>query len=171
MPTATRTRKASIMWVLLPLVAVLGVVGYVGLDLYKEQQDKTRDEEEARKNTLGRPNSEDRKTRELKPESLVEPAEPEVVPEDDLPTLPKGVKAPRVVTKEVRQVPSQRAYTLVKAKYEKLVNENSQKKFKGKMQVLDSQIRSVGPDDAAFIARCDSLREEIDLALANPENR
>ncbi len=89
----TTTSRSGFMWVVIPLLAVLGVAGFVLYDLYQDQLAKTLQEMERNQNPLRPSNVDDRRREvEMQPNEA-EPVEPTVDGAPDA-ASPVGVIAP-----------------------------------------------------------------------------
>jgi eukaryotic-like serine/threonine-protein kinase len=64
----TTTSRSGFMWVVIPLLAVLGVAGFVLYDLYQDQLEKTLQEMERNQKPLGPSGIDDRRSREVEPQ-------------------------------------------------------------------------------------------------------
>lgn len=165
---ASPQKRLPLVFVLLPLVAVLGIAGVVGWNLYRDWVKSEQDDDEARRQlaTAQAQHTEAAKA-QLAPKPDGVPPE-----EDDLGNLPGQRKKPK--PPPVNQTPAQKAYLGFKTAYEKLesANENAARKFRARKLQLDDQYSGGKPsNEAKFVADCDTTRGQILELLRNPENQ
>jgi predicted negative regulator of RcsB-dependent stress response len=173
MVSETTVKKSfPVIWVVLPLFAVLAVAGVVGWGMYQDYQHTEAEEEEARRQAAAAQVQRARAAAQNRVEAPK--AEAPADDEDELVALPRGAvkKAPRTNTANLS--PAQRSFFAFKAAYDKLesANETSAKKFRARKLQLEDQFKGGKPnDEAKFAADCDALRAQILEALRNPENQ
>jgi hypothetical protein len=160
--------------VLLPLLAILGVAGYIGLDLMRDGEHRQAEEENSRRNSLGRPTGNDNRSRELKVTPPPEPPKPAAV-EEDLAALPEGVKKPRPTPKPAANLSKgQRAFAEAKANFNRLNNANASAGGKLKMEfklLTDEAERSSSSTDEELAQKASALNEKLKQLLKDPENQ
>ncbi|MBL8954824.1 MAG: hypothetical protein JNK82_28865 [Myxococcaceae bacterium] len=167
---ASEKKRIPLVFVLLPLVAVLGVVGVIGFNLYRDYLKSEAEEEEVQKLLAA---AEQEKVRKAKEQVAAQ--QPKEVPtdEDELGNLPGQKRKPKPAA-PVNQTPVAKAYSGFRAAYEKLenANENAARKFRAKKLQLDDQYNDGKPkNESKFIADCDASRGQILELLRNPENQ
>jgi hypothetical protein len=169
MASATQ-KRFPLVFVLLPLLAVLGGVGIIGWNMYREFLRSEAEDDEARKQLAV---AQEEKIKAAK--AQVAAQHPVVEEEEDeLGNLPGQKKKPKPAAPPVNQTPAQKAYFGFKNAYEKLenANENAARKFRARKLQLDDQFRDGKPqNEAKFIADCDATKEKLIELLRNPENQ
>jgi hypothetical protein len=163
-------KRIPLVFVLLPLVAVLGVVGVIGFNFYRDYLKSEAEEEEIKKLLAAQEQEKVRKAKEQ-----VAAQQPlEVAPdEDELGNLPGQKKKPKPAA-PVNQTPVAKAYSGFRAAYEKLenANENAARKFRARKLQLDDQYNDGKPkNESKFVSDCDATRTQILELLRNPENQ
>ena len=162
-------KRFPVVFVLLPLVAVLGIAGVVGWNMYRDYMRSEAEDEEAKK-LLAIAQEQKVKAAQAQVEAQHAPAP--VEDEDELGALPGQKKKPK--PQPVNQTPAQKAYFGFKSAYEKLenANENAARKFRARKLQLDDQFNGGKPaNEAKFIAECDANREKLLELLKHPENQ
>ena len=163
-------KRIPLVFVLLPLVAVLGVVGMIGWNLYRDYLRSEAEDEEA-KRLLAL--AQEDQVKSAKAQVAAQHPEPEPIEEEDeLGRLPGQKK--KAVKPVANQTPAQKAYFGFKSAYEKLerANENSARKFRARKLQLDDQFNDGKPkNEPKFVADCDAAREKILELLRHPENQ
>jgi hypothetical protein len=173
---ASEKKRIPLVVILLPLIAVLGLAGFMGLNLWKEYQRSEHEDEDARQRDAVEQQQRVKKRRQ----QVVEAGPLDAglpVDDDDLANLPKGTpRRPRVAEtpKAPTGTPAQRAYQGFKSAYDKLeaANETAVKKYRAQRLRLEDQLGGGNPtNEAKFVADCDALKAQILEALRNPENQ
>jgi hypothetical protein len=75
----TTSSRSGFVWVVIPLVAVLGVAAFIGYTLWQEQLQTQLEEAEARRTRLGTPSNQDTRSREVDAPAPLEAPEPEAL--------------------------------------------------------------------------------------------
>jgi hypothetical protein len=169
-PQAQPQKRLPLVVVLAPLLAVLGIAGVVGWNLYRDWTTSEAEDAEASKQLTVAQGEKARAAREQKHPDEVKPQPTE---EDDLGNLP-GQKKKNTAVKPVAGTPAQKAYGAFKTAYDKLenTNENAAKKFRVRKLQLDDQFNGGKPvNETKFVADCEATRSQIIEALRNPENQ
>ncbi len=164
-------KRIPLVFVLLPVVAVLGVAGVFGWNLYRDYLKSEAEDEETRKLVAL---AEQEKLRNAKAQVAAQQQTQEAPEEDELGSLPGQRKKPVKPTAPVNQSPAAKAYSGFRAAYEKLenANENAARKFRARKLQLDDQYNDGKPkNESKFVADCDAARTQILEALRNPENQ
>jgi hypothetical protein len=167
-------KRFPLLFVLVPLLSVLGIAGVIGLNLYRDYMKSEAEDEDARRQ-LAIAQAEQIKAAKAQVEAQHPKSETSAA-EDELGNLP-GQKKKNQGVKPVtptNQTPAQKAYFAFKAAYEKLenANENAARKFRARKLQLDDQYAGGKPaNEAKFVADCDATRAQILEALRNPENQ
>jgi hypothetical protein len=167
-PPAAAKKKVPLVVVLLPLIAVLGIAGVVGWNLWKDFQRSEAEDEEAR-HQLEIAQQEKIRAAKRPVEAVVDAG----TPEDDLGNLPPGMRK-KPVKPVAPKSPAEKAYVGFKSAYDKLenANESAARKFRAKKLQLDDQYRDGKPaNESKFIADCDAAKDKILELLRNPENQ
>jgi hypothetical protein len=162
-------KRFSLVFVLIPLVAVLGIIGVVGWNMYREYAKGEAEEEETRR--VAKLDEDDR-LKAARAKAQPQKVEP-LPPDDELGNLPK-VQPKKPVKAAAATSPAQKAYYGFKSAYDKLeaTNENAARKFRVRKLQLDDQFGNGAPaNEAKFVAECDAVRSLILEALRNPENQ
>jgi hypothetical protein len=160
--------------VLAPLVAVIGIAGFVGFNLWRDYHQGT-DDDDAQQDVGNHPKRPKKHKTTVADAAQVVDAGVVAVDDDDLTNLPKNrPRHPVATAKPVTGTPAQRAYAGFKSAYDKLeaANETAAKKYRTQRLRLEDQLGSGNPaNEAKFVADCDALKGEILEALRNPENQ
>ena len=163
-------KRFPLVFILLPLVAVLAVVGVFGWNFYRDYQKSEAEEEDARKLIAM---AEQDKIRKAKAQvAAQQPVVDAPSEEDELGNLPGQKKKPKPAA--VPQTPAAKAYTGFRSAYEKLesANENAARKFRARKLQLDDQYNDGKPkNESKFVADCDATKTQILELLRNPENQ
>jgi hypothetical protein len=173
---ASEKKRIPMVAVLLPLVAVLGLAGVMGVNLFRDYQKSEAEDEDTRKQIAL---EEQTHAKKKKPAPV---AAVEVVDagsgddEDELSNLPKNVhkKPTGGPVKVATGTPAQKAFAGVKTAYDKLeaANETAAKKFKTQKYRLEDELGNGSPaNEAKYVAECDAVKSQILEALRNPENQ
>ena len=163
-------KRFPLVFVLLPLVAVLAIAGVVGWNMYRDYARSEADDEEAKRQLAI---AQDQKMATAKAQVAAQHAPAPVEEEDELGLLPGQKKKPKP-SAPANQTPVQKAYLGFKSAYDKLesANENAARKFRARKLQLDDQYGGGKPaNEAKFVADCDATRAQILEALRNPENQ
>lgn len=170
MTSATTQKRFPLVFVLLPLLAVLAGAGVIGWNMYREYLRSEAEDEDAKRQLAL---AQEEKIKAAKAQVAAQHpvvVEPE---EDELSNLPGQKRKPKP-SAPTNQTPAQKAYSGFKAAYEKLenANENAARKFRARKLQLDDQYRDGKPqNEAKFIADCDATKEKLLELLRNPENQ
>lgn len=164
-PAAAAPKKSGsslLVWLVVPLLAVLGVGGYIAWDVYTEQlkAQQLQEEQDALDNAAP---LEPETSREVK----VDAPEPEATapaPEIEKPAAPEKKKKPAAPKAPVASSPGAKALAALKADYAKLVDEGVQKKFKLKLHALETEVGDKG-DDPAYVSKVTALHELVKAEL------
>lgn len=173
---APRNGPGVVVWLVLPLLAILAVGAYIAWDLYSESLKAKRLEEEARAQNQRNEAEPDHRSREVK------------VPgtgEDDLSTLPvrdgghstdKDVKDPTKThltpksapprTAAATGSPGEQAFRALKSDFERIVDESAAKKYRLKVTKLELELPSRGAD-SSWVQEVKRLDEEIKGVVAH----
>lgn len=168
---ASSQKRIPLFVVLVPLLAVLGIAGVIGFNLYRDYLKSEAEDEEARRLLSLAQEEQVRNSRAQVP--VPQPKPEPVEEEDELGSLP-GQKKKVKSTAPSSQTPAQRAYFGFKSAYEKLekANENAARRFRARKLQLDDQYSNGKPaNEQKFVADCDATRAQILEALRNPENQ
>lgn len=163
-------KRFPLVFVLLPLVAVLGIAGVIGMNLYREYQRSEQEDLDARRQ-LELAQQEKIKIAKAQVEAQQAPAP--VEDEDELGALPGQKKKPKPTT-PTNVSPATKAYQGFKAAYDKLenANENAARKFRARKLQLDDQYNGGKPaNEQKFVADCEAIRSQIVELLKHPENQ
>lgn len=161
-PPPTKGGSSVLVWLAVPLLAVLAVGGYIAWDVYTEQLKAAQLQAEHEALDDAAP-PEPEKSREVKVgEPEPEPVEPLPVPEKaatpekkkPVPDRPKGAAGSA----------GAKALAALKADYAKLVDEGVQNKFKLRLHKLETEVDEKG-GDPAFVSRVNALHEQVKAAL------
>ncbi len=173
---ASEKKRIPMIAVLVPLVAVLDMATFMGINLYRDYQKSVADDEETRRQIALE--EKQRAKAAKKPPVVAEVVDAGAAPEeeDEFGNLPKNVHH-RPTTAPVRAptgTPAQRAFGGFKAAYDKLeaANETAAKKFRNQKLRLEDQLGNGSPpNEAKYIADCDAVKAQVLEALRNPENQ
>ncbi len=182
-PMATPPKKSTgwLIWLVLPLLAVLAVAGYIAWDVYAEslRQERLEDEQrrEVHQDTEAQP-EEPRKSREVKVPGTGAPEEP-----DDLAGLPtpvKDAKAPKEPVKAPKvtgpprvaaaQTPGEAALRTLKGNLGRLKNASAAGRFKIQLNAFDNDVKTKG-NDPAWVKKVEAVNAAILVELEKPENQ
>ncbi|MEW5740284.1 MAG: protein kinase [Myxococcota bacterium] len=162
---AAPAKKSSVLvWLVVPVLAVLAVGAYIAWDMYTEQlkQEQLEAEEAAHPDqALDEPE----KSREVKVEGdEPEPVQP--IPEPEKAATPdKTKKKPDKPKAAVAgSSPGAKALAALKADYGKLVDEGVAKKYKLKLHALEADVAAKG-DDPGFVSKVTALHEQVKAEL------
>jgi hypothetical protein len=167
-PPPKKGGSSVLVWLVVPLLAVLGVGGYIAWDVYTEQLKAAQLQAEHEAVDDAAP-AEPEKSREVKV------GQPEPDPVEPLP-VPEKAATPDKKKKPVADKPKAaaagsagaKALAALKADYGKLVDEGVQKKFKLKLHALETEVDGKG-DDPAFVSRVNALHEQVKAALESQQ--
>jgi hypothetical protein len=172
---AAEKKPIPMVVIVAPLLIVLGLAGFVGLNLYRDYQRTERDEEEQQRRDEAEQHE---RVKKPKPVAVVDTPLDAGAPapvEDDLTNLPKGgQKKTGTPTKAATGTPAQRAFNGFKSAYDKLeaANETAAKKYRVQRLRLEDQLGGgTPPNEAKFVADCEALKQQILEALRNPQNQ
>ncbi|MFO0594836.1 MAG: protein kinase [Myxococcaceae bacterium] len=169
-------KKTSWVWLLVPLIAVAGVVAFIAYDLTTDKAGKGAAETEV---VDGEPAEEINAPDEVKAPAPKEDA-PKEAAKDLAPDAPKDVvkepakdpkveapkSAPKAAPKKAASggSPGEVALRALKSDYEKLVDENVQRQFKLKIHAFEGDVGDKG-EDPGFVAKIESLHDQVKVAL------
>lgn len=164
-----------VVWLVLPLLAILAVGAYIAWDLYSESLKAKRLEEEARAQNQRNEAEPDHRSREVKVLGTAE---------EDLSTLPvrdggrstdKDLKdptkthlAPKGAAPKSTTSGSagEQAFRTLKSDFERIVDESAAKKYRLKVTKLELELPSRG-NDTAWVQEVKRLDEEIKGVVAH----
>ena len=167
-PVTAKSGPGVLVWLVLPLLAVLAVAGYIAWDLYADalKTQQLEDERGGRDHLRGE-SAPDRRSREVRVHD----------PDEDLTALPVQ---PRVVDlKKVKKTPPlatkatsapEGALRLLEADFERLTDEGQRKRFQLKVNKLESELPSRAQEPAYLdeVKRLD-LEVKAELAKEQPQ--
>lgn len=178
----TRTRRTSVFVVLVPLIAFLGLAGFVGYTIVKEQHAEE-DDEADRNSSLLKSNTDDRSRKAVKPVVIEEDSAPRVdelplpggpnAPEDDelAPVLPKEAPAPAPAPKVKTKIPprilkelvaTRRAFNRVEKSHN--LDEKTVNFMRMKLEGLENAATEPIANENRFLQSLGDLREQIEKA-------
>ena len=166
-PTAKKS-GARWIWFVLPALALAGVGGFIGWDVYKDKQLK-----DARAAADEAAQGAEEPTPEVKAPPEPTPA-PEVVappPEEPAPkaqTPKKKSPPPSVKSIRASASPGEAAMRSLQADFDKLIEESAQRKFRLQLSALEGQVDEKGTD-AAFVKKVEALHEQVKTALSKQQ--
>ncbi|MEW6433957.1 MAG: hypothetical protein AB1730_20850, partial [Myxococcota bacterium] len=163
---AKKGGSSLLVWLVVPLLAVLGVGGYIAWDVYTEQLKAQQLQQEQEALEYAQP-EEPEKSREVKvgPDSPPEAPAPPPEPEKTDKPKKKPVDRPKVAA---ASSPGAKALAALKADYAKLVDEGVAKKFKLKLHALEGEVGEKG-DDPSYVSRVNALHEQVKAALESQQ--
>lgn len=163
-PAAKRSGSSMLVWVTLPVLAILAVGGYIAWDLYT---DRLRAEQVGKDDTEPvqvpmPPSTGPEKSREVKLQPDPLPIEP-----DDLAAVPKDPKKPPPPPPKTasKLSPGEQKLRALKADVDQLINPGEVKGLKINLMKLEQQATARG-NEAAFTAEVNQLHEQVKAALA-----
>ncbi|MFT3711040.1 MAG: serine/threonine-protein kinase [Archangium sp.] len=170
-PHLAPKKKGGSMWAwfVIPMLAIAGVGSYIAWDVYSEkmhQQEQADGEAESpQEDQVDVPAEPSEAAAPTKVEADVEPK----VEKPEVKTVPKtAVKTPPpppAAKKAAGGSAGQLAMRALQADFEKLVDEDVQRKFRLKLNVLEGQVGDKG-EDPAFVKQVTGLHEQVKAALA-----
>jgi len=159
-----RTKSSGVnpIWIVMPLLAVLGVAGYVVYDLWLESQQVTDREKE-----LVQPKPDLKPTAPKREQPKVEPAPPKVEPPpEDLAALtvptPKGPAKKR----PGKATAAERAYSEMDTAYNEYVEKTGgggpfKVKRNAQCEKPDKAEKMASSEESVYVSNCNRLRDEI----------
>ncbi len=168
-PEKPRSSQNALVWVSVPLLAVLAVASYIGWDVYTErlraQQLSEAPDAVEPVLVVERPRPPER-SREVK--VTVDPVVALKAEPDDLAPLPRDTKkkpAPPVVkAPEVKSSAGENAIKALRADLKLIVDDSVARSFVLKTRVLDDAVAKRG-NDAAFLAEVKALHAQVKTEL------
>jgi serine/threonine-protein kinase len=156
------------IWFVLPALALAGVGGFIGWDVYKDKQQ--RDARATATEEAEQINEEPTPEVKVAPEPTPPPPEVVVPPEDPAPKVEPKKKAPPPSVKTIKASasPGEAAMRLLQADFEKLIDESVQRKFRLQLSALEGQVGEKG-NDAAFVRKVEALHEQVKTALSKQQ--
>ncbi|MBL8921152.1 MAG: protein kinase [Myxococcaceae bacterium] len=162
---APKKSGSMLVWVTLPVLAILAVGGYIAWDVYTE---RLRAEQVGKDDTdpvnVANPSSTGpERSREVK----LQPDTPAIEP-DDLVAVPKDTKKPPPAppkTTASKLSPGEQKLRALKADVDQLMNPSDVKGLKINLMKLEQQAAARG-NEAAFTAEVNQLHEQVKAALA-----
>jgi serine/threonine-protein kinase len=168
LPVAKRG-PSVLIWLVLPLLAVLAVAGYIAWDLYADALKAQQLEEELGNHEQGRAEpAPDRRTREVKvkdtEEDLAElPAPPRTAVVDPKRAVRKPPTPPKAPA-----TPGEAAFRVLQADFDQLTEDSVRKRFQLRLNKLDSEHPTRG-GDPAYVNEVKKLDGEIKAELAREQ--
>ncbi len=165
--------NSALVWVVVPLVALLAVGGYIAWDVFAEKLRAAQVAAQADRETAP-PVREERKSREVKAAGAVAPEAPRSPEDEELaptavvkkPKAPGTVKAPAAATAQLS--PGARAYKALKAEFDAVASETLAKKYRLRVHALGDKVDARG-DDPGFLSDVEALRSQLAGDAAKPE--
>jgi hypothetical protein len=164
----TRTRRASLFVVLIPVLAFLGLAVFVGLTIWKDQREEEAAESE-RNNPQNLEAGSDREHKELKAVVPLE-ADSERKDEDEpaaLPAVKPSAPAPAAAPPRARKAtPASNCIDKARARY-RVVQVKMEQRFANeidmKLRGLEDNLENLqSGNERALLQQCNALRERLD---------
>jgi serine/threonine-protein kinase len=165
--TSAPPKKASAMvWLVLPLLAVLAVGSYIAWDVYTEhlKQQQLAEEEAAHPEAV--PEAPET-SREVKVGGVSDAEQVAPLPEQPEKATPDKDKTRKKTDRPKAAAGASagaKALAALKADYGKLVDEGVAKKYKLKLHQLETDVASKG-DDPGFVSKVTALHEQVKAEL------
>ena len=163
-PHAAKKGPGVLIWLVLPLLAVLAVAGYIAWDLYADTLRARQLEEESRPTQPSRSEAPERRTREVKVQGT----------EEDLSALPAP---PRLDKKGAKRAPpaakppassGEAAFRVLRADFERLTDDAVRLRFQLKLNKLENELASRG-GETAYVDEVRRLDVDVKAELAQEQ--
>jgi hypothetical protein len=171
-PTAKPARQFGILYVIIPVLGVLGVGVIVGWEMFRAQMEQLQQGQGAEHLVHPSPSVKERRSRELKApdEPKAVEASKAVAAEDELVEL--GRRKKTLPAKPAAPLPPvERAWRSVKSDFDKLEQHSDPSARKYRLRMLSLEDRKGSMSEPMFLKEAAALEAELKAELAKPENQ